>query len=119
MMLRANKKYANQVFLDDAIMSDKDGNQVSLIEVVPDFSDNIIDNVHTNIAYQKVQKIIESKLTEREKQVIYMRYGLCGYSQYTQIEISKILGISRSYISRIEKYAIDVIRKNISQDIYK
>ena len=119
MMLRANKKYANQVFLDDAIMSDKDGNQVSLIEVVPDFSDNIIDNVHTNIAYQKVQKIIESKLTEREKQVVYMRYGLCGYSQYTQIEISKILGISRSYISRIEKYAIDVIRKNISQDVYK
>lgn len=119
MMLRANKKYANQVYLDDAIMSDKDGNQVALIDVMPDFSDNILDKVHNTLAYEKIQEIIDKKLSEREKKVIYMRYGLCGYNEYTQIEISKMLGISRSYISRIEKYALDEIRKNVDNNIYK
>ena len=118
MMIRANKKYAQQVYLDDTIMTDKDGNDVSLIDVLPDLSETIEDKVHRQIAFDKVVQIIESKLSEREKRVIYMRYGICGYNAYTQLEISKMLKISRSYISRIETKAIEIIKSNISKNIY-
>ena len=60
--------------------------------------------------FEKILTIINKKLSDREKEVIFMRYGICGYSQYTQFEISEILGISRSYISRIEKHALQVLK---------
>ncbi|MBQ8468692.1 MAG: sigma-70 family RNA polymerase sigma factor [Clostridia bacterium] len=113
MLLRGNKKYSKQVYLDDAIMSDKDGNEISLADVLFDDNSNIEEGVFNKLAFEKVKKIIEDKLTEREQKVIYMRYGICGYNQFTQIEISQILKISRSYISRIETHALNVIRQNV------
>lgn len=118
MLIRSNKKFSNQVYLDDAIMSDKDGNQMSLIDILPDDTENIEDKVHSEIAFEKVLNVIENKLSEREKKVIFMRYGICGYNQYTQLEISKILKISRSYISRIESHAMNILKQNIQHDIY-
>ena len=118
MLLRADKKYANQIYLDDAISTDKEGNEISLIEILHDTSDNIFDDIHNQLAFKKVVEVIKNNLTEREQKVIYMRYGVCGYNQFTQQEISRQMGISRSYISRIEKKAIDILRANISKDIY-
>ena len=118
MLIRSDKKYANQVYLEDVISTDKDGNEICLMEVLPESTDNIFDVVHNKIAFEKIVGIIKECLTQRERQVIYMRYGICGYDQYTQIEISNKLGISRSYISRIEKHAIQVIKNNIKNDIY-
>lgn len=119
MILRADKKYQNQVYLDDAISTDKDGNEISLIEIIPENSQNIFENIHNKLAFDKVLEIIKSKLTTREQEIIFMRYGVCGYNQYTQMEISEKLGISRSYISRIEKHALAIIRDNIDKGIYQ
>ncbi len=119
MMLRSDKKYANQIYLEDAISTDKDGNEISLIDIIADNSENMLDNLANKIAFDKVVEIIKQKLSVREQQVIFMRYGVCGYSQYTQIEISKKLGISRSYISRIEKHAIEIIKDNININDFK
>ena len=116
MMIRSDKKYANQVYLDDAISTDKDGNEISLIDVLAENNDNIIDKIDNLESFNKVLKIIKNKLNDREQRVIYMRYGVCGYVQHTQIEISKELKISRSYISRIEKRAIEIIRSEIKKD---
>lgn len=110
MLIRSDKKYSNQVYLEDAISTDKDGNEISLIDVLSDNNENIIDKIDNIEAFNNVLKIIKEKLNEREQKVIYMRYGVCGYTQHTQIEISKDLKISRSYISRIEKRAINIIR---------
>lgn len=118
MLIRSDKKYSNQVYLEDVISTDKDGNEICLREVLPENTDNIFDVVHNKIAFEKILYIIKKCLTLREQQVIYMRYGICGYNQYTQIEISNKLGISRSYISRIEKHALQVIKNNIKTDIY-
>ena len=118
MMIRSNKKYSKQLYLDDAIMTDKDGNDISLIDVIPDTSENIDDKVHRDMVFEKVSKIIDKKLNERERKVIYMRYGVCGYDAYTQLEISKILKISRSYISRIETKALQIIKANVDKNLY-
>lgn len=118
MMIRSNKKYSKQLYLDDAIMTDKDGNDISLIDVLPDTSENIDDKVHRDMAFEKVASVIDKKLNEREKKVIYMRYGVCGYDAYTQLEISKILKISRSYISRIETKALQIIKANVDKNLY-
>ena len=66
MMIRANKKYANQVYLDDAIMSDKDGNEISLIDVVADSGENMDDKLSRDLAFEKVAKVIETKLSKRD-----------------------------------------------------
>ncbi len=118
MLLRADKKFQNQVYLEDTVSTDKDGNEISLIEIIPENSENIFDKIHNQLAFEKVLGVIKKHLTDREQQVIFMRYGICGYHQYTQIEISEKLGISRSYISRIEKHALEVIKANIDKSIY-
>jgi len=118
MMIRSSKKYAKQLYLDDAIMTDKDGNDISLIDIIPDTRENLEDKIHREIAFEKVIKVIDQKLNEREKKVIFMRYGVCGYNAYTQLEISKMLKISRSYISRIESKALSIIKNNIDKNLY-
>ena len=110
MLIRSEKKHNNQVYLDDAISIDKDGNEISLIEVLSDQCEEIESIVDNKIMFEKILTIINKKLSDREKEVVFMRYGICGYSQYTQFEISEILGISRSYISRIEKHALQVLK---------
>jgi len=119
MYIRANKKHNCQVYLEDAIMADKDGNEMSLLEVIPDKFEDLDEKISNKIAFEQIEKIIDQKLTERERKVIYMRYGICGYSEYTQMEISNMLGISRSYISRIEKHALEIIKKYAKDDLYK
>lgn len=110
MFLRNQKKTSQDVFISDPIDTDKDGNALTLIDVIADKSD-IVEEIDTKMKLIKLKSIITKVLDSRELQIIEMRYGLNGKEELTQIEIAKILGISRSYVSRIEKSALEKLRK--------
>lgn len=110
MTFRSDKKNVNSVYLDDVISVDKDGNNLSLYEVLNDNETSIDTQVENNILYKKIEKIILSKLNRREKEIIIKRYGLCGEIPKTQIELASEMNISRSYISRLEKKALAIIK---------
>lgn len=110
MFFRNQKKNAQDVFISDPIDTDKDGNTLTLIDVIADKSD-IADEIDTKIKVEKLRVILPVCLTERERLIIEMRYGLCGREELTQREIAKKLNISRSYVSRIEKSALEKLRK--------
>ncbi len=113
MNFRSNKKNVQAVFLDDIISTDKDGNSLSLNEVLCDNSPSIDSQIENKILYKKVEKIVLTKLEPREKEIIINRFGLFGTSPKTQFELADAMKISRSYISRIEKKAIKIIKNNI------
>lgn len=110
MHFRNNKKYTQDVYISDPIDTDKNGNTLTLIDVIADDS-NIDDEIDTKIKLQKLRVILNGTLEERELQIINMRYGLGGEREQTQREIAKRLGISRSYVSRIETAALEKLRK--------
>lgn len=110
MMIRSQRKFINEVSLEDKVKTDKDGNEVSLIDVLEDASEHVQDKAEIQIIYQKIIDIINTSLNEREKEIIFLRYGIGGGVPKTQNEVAKELNISRSYISRIEKKALNQIR---------
>ena len=110
MTFRSDKKNANSVYLEDVISVDKDGNNLSLYEILQDNSPSIDKQVENNLIYKKVEKIILTKLSSREKDILIKRYGLMGNAPKTQIELADELNISRSYISRLEKKAFNDIK---------
>ncbi|MBQ8451556.1 MAG: RNA polymerase sporulation sigma factor SigK [Clostridia bacterium] len=110
MSFRSNKKNAQSVYLDDIISTDKDGNNLSIGEILNDDSESVDLQVENQIIYKKIEHIIKTKLSNREQEIIVKRYGLCGERPRTQIELADELKISRSYISRLEKKAIDEIK---------
>lgn len=110
MMVRSQRKFINEVSLEDKVKTDKDGNEVSLIDVLEDASEHVQDKAEIQIIYQKIIDIINTSLNEREKEIIFLRYGIGGSVPKTQNEVAKELNISRSYISRIEKKALNQIR---------
>ena len=105
MMFRANKKKRTEVSLQDSIGFDKEGNEVSLIDVLPDEKIDISEDVIKQLTIEKVWQHLEV-LTEREREIIIRRFGLNGGDEETQQEIAKSYEISRSYVSRIEKRAL-------------
>lgn len=110
MLLRSSKKYSKEVSLYDPIGVDKDGETVSLVDVIEMETSDTLDDM---ILKQDVKELYEAYaqcLKENEQMVIRMRYGLFGGREYTQREIAQSMGISRSYVSRIEKKAIEKIR---------
>ena len=107
MSIRHDKRYQNQVSLSEPIGFDGDGNEVSLMDVLPGENDDICERLDTENILSSVYKKIKSKLASREREIIQMRYGLCGADPLTQREVAKTLGISRSYVSRIEKRALE------------
>ncbi len=111
MTFRSDKKNANSVYLDDVISVDKDGNNLSLYEILKDNDAAVDVQVENKIIYKKIEKIICETLTEREKDILILRYGLMGKSPKTQMELADELKISRSYISRLEKKAINTIKQ--------
>ena len=106
MSIRHDKKFANQVSLNDPIGFDSEGNEVSLMDVLPSDNEDICDRMDRENMVARLYKSIRSSLAEREQQIIRLRYGLCGVKPLTQREVAKALGISRSYVSRIEKKAL-------------
>ncbi|MCZ0702328.1 RNA polymerase sporulation-specific sigma factor [Natronobacillus azotifigens] len=105
MHLRAMKKTKKDVSLQDPIGQDKEGNEISLIDILQAENDDIVEFIQLNMEVAKIQKYL-SILDKREKQVLISRYGLGGEKERTQKEIAKELNISRSYVSRIEKRAL-------------
>lgn len=110
MHFRSQKKTAQDVYISDPIDTDKNGNTLTLVDIIADES-NIEDEIDTKIKLQRLRVILNATLDERELQIINMRYGLGGEHEQTQREIAKKLGISRSYVSRIETAALEKLRK--------
>ena len=105
MHLRSLKKTRKDVSLHEPIGQDKEGNEISLIDILKSEGNDIVDEIHLNMELEQVKKYIDV-LDEREKEVIISRFGLDMQQEKTQREIAKELGISRSYVSRIEKRAL-------------
>ncbi len=112
MLLRSEKKQAKEVYLNESIGSDKEGNEISLIDIIETSEEDITDRVLLKEDLGKLYDYVETVLSDREKNIIYLRYGIPdGSKEYTQREIADIMGISRSYISRIEKKALFKLKK--------
>ncbi|PWM71280.1 MAG: RNA polymerase subunit sigma-70 [Bacillota bacterium] len=116
MLLRANKKYKNDVSLSDAVGTDKDGNELSLIDLLFESEDGVFSAAERKIENERMLKVISRLLTKREYTVICLRYGLKGGRCYAQREVACFLKISRSYISRIEKKAIEKLRAHLKKE---
>lgn len=116
MLLRSNKKHQNTVFLSDTIGVDKDGNTLTIMDLLSDDGESLFDTVGKKIEGQKLLEITKNCLTEREFTVICLRYGLKGNVPLPQREVARFLKISRSYISRIEKKAIEKIKGEIENN---
>ena len=110
MHFRSNKKYAQDVYISDPIDTDKNGNTLTLIDIIAD-DNNIEDEIDTKIKVEKLRSILAKTLDKRELQIIKMRYGIGGQQELTQQEIAKKLKISRSYVSRIETAALQKLRE--------
>ena len=112
MLLRSEKKQAKEVYLNESIGSDKEGNEISLIDIIETSDEDVTDKVLLKAGLGKLYDYVETVLSDREKNIIYLRYGIPdGSKEYTQREIADIMGISRSYISRIEKKALNKLKK--------
>ena len=98
MYLRSSKKIQNESSIDEPIGSDKEGNSISLIDVLECEDCDTFEQVETKLKIKELKKIIKGRLTEREKKIIGMRYGLNGGKEKTQKESASELGISRSYV---------------------
>ncbi len=109
MHFRSLKKTALDRYFDEPVDSDKDGNQLCLIDIISDGTD-IGDKIELVIRCEQLYKYIESELDEREKLIIHLRYGLDNGKALTQREVAQKLNISRSYVSRIEKKALETLR---------
>lgn len=115
MHFRSLKKSANDLSLSDSIDQDGDGSSLSLMDVIS-VEDNIFDELTSSETNLHLRQYIDSLLTDREKKIISLRYGLSGAKPLTQREVSDILGISRSYVSRIEKKALEKLRAQLIKD---
>jgi RNA polymerase sporulation-specific sigma factor len=115
MLLRANKKHANDVSLSDPIGTDKDGNELSLIDLLCEKEDAVFSQVDRSIEREKLISFLKANLSKREYTVICLRYGLKCKRPYAQREVAKFLQISRSYVSRIEKKALEKLKNKLEK----
>lgn len=109
MHFRNLKKSSQNVSLEDAVDIDKDGNTLKLMDLLS-IDDDFADNLDKKLNLQKINKYLTETLTKRELQIINLRYGLNGSKPLTQREVSSIMDISRSYVSRIEKKALEKLK---------
>lgn len=114
MHFRNLKKCSHNVLISDPIDTDKDGNCLTLIDIIADDSD-IGDEIDLKLRLEQLRDVIKKTLDNREKLIITMRYGLGGTKEYTQREIASKLKISRSYVSRIEKSALIKLKENLTK----
>lgn len=110
MVLRAKKHLPSEVSLSESIGSDKEGNEVTLMDIIPSEEEEIEDSYEKKQKVKKLYESIRECLDEREKMIIELRYGLKDGKQIPQRKIAKILNISRSYVSRIEKKAVEKLK---------
>lgn len=116
MLLRSKKKISREVSLFEPIGQDKEGNEIHLMDVIEQQQPDIIEKMEFNSRREKLVRLMDCCLTEREKEIVIMRYGLNGADEITQNEIGTSLGISRSYVSRIEKKALRKLREGFDAE---
>lgn len=115
MHFRSNKKNGNTISLNDSVGYDKDGNEVSLMEVIKDDSVDIADSLHIKDNIMLLKDYF-NVLSEREREILIKRYGLLNEEEQTQKQIAKKLNISRSYVSRIEKRALTKVLREFMRN---
>lgn len=113
MLFRNNKKQKSEVYLQDPIGTDKEGNEFCLMDILSSEKDSVLDKVESNLQVRALYKKLGESLTARESSILIMRYGLIDGKCKTQREIAANLGISRSYVSRIEKKALKKLKKEL------
>lgn len=116
MMLRAEKRKSKEVSMFEPIGTDKEGNEISLIEIVGEEKQDVVENYLLAQRIECLYKNMEKILTPREKLIITKRYGLFGETEQTQNALANELKISRSYVSRIEKKALDKLKGMLEQN---
>lgn len=115
MFLRGKKKSSREVSLFEPIGQDKEGNEIHLMDVIEQNQPDILENMELSGDIRRLFTLMNDSLTERERQILVMRYGLYGNREVTQSEIGAALGISRSYVSRIEKKALTKLREKFEE----
>lgn len=115
MTIRSGKKTQSDVSLQDPIGVDKEGNALTLIDVLGTEQDGVVDEVHLSIESRKLYEKMNEVLKDREKEIVELRYGLSNTVCKTQREIAEMFNISRSYVSRIEKKAIQKLSKEMDK----
>ena len=110
MLFRSGKKQSREVYLYDPIGTDKEGNVINLFDIMESVDEDIVEKTEQLEKIEKLRGFVEQVLNEREREIVLMRYGLFGVKEITQREIAEKLGISRSYVSRIEKKALAKLR---------
>ncbi len=115
MFFRSGKKSAQDVSINEPIDTDKDGNTLTLMDTMS-VDDTIIDNIDMRMKSEKLYGFLQRALTPRERDIICMRYGLSGRRPLPQRVVAKRLGISRSYVSRIEKKALEKLRAEFESE---
>lgn len=113
MLFRNSKKQKSEVYLQDPIGIDKEGNEFCLMDILSSEKDSVLEKVESNLQVRALYKKLGESLNEREGSILIMRYGLIDGKCKTQREIAVILGISRSYVSRIEKKALKKLKKEL------
>lgn len=117
MSIRASKKNQSEVSLNSPVGTDKNGNEINLMDLLGTAPDTIVEDLHRKLQIHQMMKAIDDTLTEREKQVLIHRYGICGKWPKTQREVAALLGISRSYVSRIEKKALEKLKGSLQASV--
>ena len=115
MAMRTSKKHRSNVSLSEPVGVDRDGNELTLMDMLAD-TGSVIEDVEHNMLMERISELTSKCLGEREYAVIRLRYGLGGSPALTQREVAKKFGISRSYVSRIEKQALDKVKRAIEAD---
>lgn len=110
MLMRSSKKQSKEVSIFDPIGSDKEGNTIQLLDICVAEEIDIVGQIEQQENIKKLREYIEKVLTKREREIILLRYGLSGGREVTQREIADKLKISRSYVSRIEKKALQKLK---------
>ena len=113
MLMRSSKKSQGDVSLNDPIGTDKEGNQILLMDIIGTDEEDVIKEIDFKLKVKRLYRNIETLLDDREREIIRLRYGLNSGNEMTQREIAKMLGISRSYVSRIEKRAVSKLKDGI------
>ena len=111
MLLRSKKKTSREVSLFESIGQDKEGNEIQLVDVIEQGQMDVADQLELNENVGKLRTLLREALTPREREILLLRYGLFDGEERTQSQIGKRMGISRSYVSRIEKRALEKLRK--------
>ena len=111
MLLRAKKKTSREVSLYDPIRTDREGNEINLLDIIEQEQVDVIDRMEVEERLGRLSGLIRERLSERERAIIMLRYGLSSEHEITQREIGRRLGISRSYVSRIEKKALEKLKE--------